>query len=197
MNTTVTTAEAAAQAHVTTSTIRLWARRGVIAATKTAGRWLIDAASLAHRIAIAALKTRKATVTEQPIHLTSRTKKIRGAIGAVGPADTLKAAFKTGQPLTLSGKFAGETVYLGHTRQTYGDFGITLETVGLDRELGEAPGFPGVQAAVYLIDQDRLDGAPRLAALIREEEGRAAAAAWEAERRAAADERRHLDSDYD
>jgi len=56
MNTTA----AALQAHVTTATIRLWARRGVIAATKTAGRWIIDAASLAHRIAIATLKTRKA-----------------------------------------------------------------------------------------------------------------------------------------
>lgn len=57
MNTTA----AALQAHVTTATIRTWARRGVIAATKTAGRWIINAASLAHRIAIAALKTRKAT----------------------------------------------------------------------------------------------------------------------------------------
>lgn len=60
------TSAAAIEAHVTPATIRLWARRGIIAATKAAGRWFIDAASLAHRIAIAALKTRKATVTEQP-----------------------------------------------------------------------------------------------------------------------------------
>lgn len=60
MNTTA----AALQAHVTTATIRTWARRGIVAATKTAGRWFIDAASLAHRIAIAAMRTRKATVTQ-------------------------------------------------------------------------------------------------------------------------------------
>lgn len=52
MNTTT----AATEAHVTVATIRVWCRRGVIAATKTAGRWVIDAASLAHRIALAALK---------------------------------------------------------------------------------------------------------------------------------------------
>ncbi|MDJ0345230.1 hypothetical protein QMK19_03790 [Streptomyces sp. H10-C2] len=50
MNTTA----AATEAHVTTATIRTWARRGVIAATKTSGRWIIDATSLAHRIAIGA-----------------------------------------------------------------------------------------------------------------------------------------------
>lgn len=63
MNTTA----AALQANVTTATIRAWARRGVIAAVKTAGRWVIDTASLAHRIAIAAMRTRKAdAVTEEP-----------------------------------------------------------------------------------------------------------------------------------
>jgi hypothetical protein len=50
MNTTT----AAAQANVTVATIRTWCRRGVIAAVKTAGRWIIDAASLAARIAIGA-----------------------------------------------------------------------------------------------------------------------------------------------
>jgi hypothetical protein len=55
MNTTA----AALEAQVTTATIRAWARRGVIAATKTAGRWVINAASLAHRIAIAAMRTKK------------------------------------------------------------------------------------------------------------------------------------------
>ncbi|MFD5940240.1 hypothetical protein [Streptomyces griseus] len=52
MNTTT----AAAAAKVTVATIRDWARRGVIAATKTAGRWIIDTASLARRIAIGAMK---------------------------------------------------------------------------------------------------------------------------------------------
>ncbi|MFF4645006.1 hypothetical protein [Streptomyces sp. NPDC001389] len=54
MNTTA----AATQAHVTVATIRTWARRGIVAATKTAGRWIIDAASLTRRIAIGALKRR-------------------------------------------------------------------------------------------------------------------------------------------
>ncbi len=56
MNTTT----AAATASVTVATIRSWCRNGVITATKGAGRWIIDAASLAHRITLAALKTRKA-----------------------------------------------------------------------------------------------------------------------------------------
>lgn len=57
MNTTA----AAGQAGVTIPTIRTWARTGVVAAVKLAGRWVIDAASLAHRIAIGTLKIRKAT----------------------------------------------------------------------------------------------------------------------------------------
>ncbi|MFE3429856.1 hypothetical protein [Streptomyces sp. NPDC059171] len=52
MNTTT----AAKTAKVTVATIRTWARNGVIAATKTAGRWIIDTASLARRIAIGAMK---------------------------------------------------------------------------------------------------------------------------------------------
>lgn len=55
MNTTT----AAAQANVTTATIRTWCRRGVIAAIKHAGRWIINAASLAHRITIGAMRARK------------------------------------------------------------------------------------------------------------------------------------------
>lgn len=63
MNTTA----AALEAHVTADTIRTWARRGVIAATKTAGRWIIDAASLARRITIGAMRRttrREATVID-------------------------------------------------------------------------------------------------------------------------------------
>lgn len=51
------TTAAAAEANVTTATIRTWCRTGVIAAVKTAGRWIIDTASLAHRLAIGAMKT--------------------------------------------------------------------------------------------------------------------------------------------
>ncbi|MGW8851572.1 hypothetical protein ACWGNE_27810 [Streptomyces xiamenensis] len=48
MNTTT----AAAQAKVTVATIRAWCRMGAVAAVKAAGRWVIEAASLARRIAI-------------------------------------------------------------------------------------------------------------------------------------------------
>lgn len=46
------TATAATQANVTVATIRTWCRRNVIPATKRAGRWTIDAASLTHRITL-------------------------------------------------------------------------------------------------------------------------------------------------
>lgn len=52
MNTTT----AAAEARVTVATIRTWCRTGVVTAVKTAGRWVIDSASLAARIAIGAMK---------------------------------------------------------------------------------------------------------------------------------------------
>ncbi|MFD7016157.1 hypothetical protein [Streptomyces sp. NPDC059928] len=55
MNTTA----AALEAHVTVDTIRTWCRIGAVAAVKAAGRWVIDTASLAHRIAIGAMRTRK------------------------------------------------------------------------------------------------------------------------------------------
>lgn len=60
MNTTA----AATQAHVTVATIRTWCRRNVIAAVKQAGRWIIDAASLARRIQIGARR-----VTQQPTEI--------------------------------------------------------------------------------------------------------------------------------
>lgn len=58
-----TTAAAALQAHVTVATIRTWCRRGVITAAKRAGRWVIDAASLAHRITIGAMRARRGPMT--------------------------------------------------------------------------------------------------------------------------------------
>lgn len=50
MNTTT----AATKANVTVATIRTWCRIGAVAAAKVAGRWVIDTASLAARIAIGA-----------------------------------------------------------------------------------------------------------------------------------------------
>lgn len=44
------TTTAATKANVTTDTIRTWCRYGAVAAVKQAGRWVIDAASLAARI---------------------------------------------------------------------------------------------------------------------------------------------------
>lgn len=50
------TTTAARQAGVTTATIRTWCRKGAVAAVKAAGRWVIDAASLAYRISLTATK---------------------------------------------------------------------------------------------------------------------------------------------
>lgn len=62
MNTTA----AARTAGVTPGTVATWCRTGVITAVKQAGRWVIEQASLTHRIALGALKTRKQqTVTAQ------------------------------------------------------------------------------------------------------------------------------------
>ena len=46
----MTTTTAATQANRTAGTIRRWCRTGVITATKVAGRWVIDAASLLRHI---------------------------------------------------------------------------------------------------------------------------------------------------
>lgn len=67
MNTTT----AATQAHVTVATIRTWCRNGVITATKQAGRWIIDTASLAARIAIGALKRPARKETRPMLDLTA------------------------------------------------------------------------------------------------------------------------------
>lgn len=55
------TADAAVQADVTPATVRVWCRRGVVAAVKEAGRWVVDAASLARRVAIGAVKAARRT----------------------------------------------------------------------------------------------------------------------------------------
>lgn len=50
MTATLTTADAAELAHVTTATVRAWCRMGAVRATKQAGRWNIDRASLLRRL---------------------------------------------------------------------------------------------------------------------------------------------------
>jgi hypothetical protein len=52
------TGAAATQAGVTIATIRTWCRRNVIAATKQAGRWIINATSLKTRLRIGRRLTR-------------------------------------------------------------------------------------------------------------------------------------------
>jgi predicted site-specific integrase-resolvase len=52
MTKTHSTATAAQAAQVSTATIRSWCRTGVVSATKTAGRWTINASSLNARIQI-------------------------------------------------------------------------------------------------------------------------------------------------
>lgn len=52
---TITATAAATRAGVTVGTIRTWCRKGVVAAIKNAGRWVIDTASLAHRISLGKL----------------------------------------------------------------------------------------------------------------------------------------------
>lgn len=88
------TATAAQQAGVTTATIRTWCRHNVIAAAKVAGRWVIEAASLAHRISLGAHHARKATPmidltatytwTEPGGDVTAVTPKVRDRARATG-----------------------------------------------------------------------------------------------------------------
>ncbi|THA29141.1 hypothetical protein E6R18_24840 [Streptomyces sp. A1277] len=104
----------------------------------------------------------------------------------VGPATQLQNAFSSGTPVTLTGEdCTGDRVYLGVTRQTYGDMGVTMETLGLDAHLGED--------ASYLIDTQRLAEAPQLAAIIASEQARAD----QIDAEVAAQDDRYLDSDYE
>ncbi|MFB7672964.1 hypothetical protein ACFC26_16300 [Kitasatospora purpeofusca] len=61
--TAITATNAATQAGVTVDTIRTWCRSGVVAAVKQAGRWIIDAASLAYRIKLPTLLRRRRPAT--------------------------------------------------------------------------------------------------------------------------------------
>lgn len=62
MTKTLTTREAATLARVTIDTIRHWARYGAIRATKKAGRWHIDRASLLRRIELDTRPRKERTV---------------------------------------------------------------------------------------------------------------------------------------
>ncbi len=87
MNTTA----AALQANVTTATIRTWCRSGVIAAVKAAGRWVIDTASLAHRITIGARRKAVASIDRTREFVDGLTDEMYGAAdhGSLAGLNTL------------------------------------------------------------------------------------------------------------
>lgn len=97
---------------------------------------------------------------DAPLVLTSKTRTEGAPLAVVGPADTLAAAYKAGTPVTLSGKMAGQTVYLGHRRHA-ADSVLRTETIGCDREWDHQ----GMRVAAYLVDMTRLGDAPRIAEL--------------------------------
>lgn len=160
------TAAAAAQAHVTVATIRTWCRRGVVTATKTAGRWVIDTASLARRITIGKeRRMAKTHTTATGTIVQTRT----GRYGIRGDADTLAAAYEAGAPVAPSNApYADDRIYLGLTRETYGDYGRTLETTALAYIKSDGQ-------AVYYIDTERLDEAPAFRTALQQEQDRMAA----------------------
>lgn len=122
-------------------------------------------------------------MTTVPIVITSKVKTPGAELAVMGPQDILQAAFESGTPVTLSGKLEGEVVYLGYRRATWDD-GEGRETVGLDRVLGDAPKFPGVTIARYLVDVTRLEGAPTLLDLKKKADVKRLANAMAAEARA-------------
>ncbi len=97
---------------------------------------------------------------DTPLVLTSKTRTLGAPLAVVGPAEILAAAFEAGTPVTLSGKMAGEVVYLGFTRYA-ADSMLRRETIGVDHEWEHQ----GMQVAAYLVDMTRLEQAPRLAEL--------------------------------
>ncbi|HEY9474108.1 MAG TPA: hypothetical protein VIS06_09685 [Mycobacteriales bacterium] len=151
----MTTTTAATQANRTAGTIRRWCRTGVITATKTAGRWVIDAASLLRHIH----PTKKETKVSLPIVLNTHA----GVPVAGGPADQILAAIRDDTPLTIGGReCTGDVVWL-RGRQTWVDDAITLEYIARTIEHPQA----GTIHYAW-IDLDRLDQAPGLAAKVAE-----------------------------
>jgi hypothetical protein len=128
-------------------------------------------------------------MSNPPIVLTAKVRTTGADIAVMGDADQLKAAFEAGQPVTLAGKHEGEAVYLGFKRMGYDD-GMQLETIGLDRIIGETPKFPGVTIAAYLVDMTRLDDAPKLAELHRKATAARLGSAVKVEARAEAEDER-------
>lgn len=147
MNTTA----AALQANVTVATIRTWARRGVIAATKTAGRWIIDTASLARRITIGNRRPRKQVnvldlnatyaITEGPHAGTTITPKVRTrqrgdenitVIRGLAPllAERIDAITDLGDRLHTLTVLMNASIALSDTEGDFGSNGVSFRDNG-------------------------------------------------------------------
>jgi hypothetical protein len=77
-----------------------------------------------------------------------------GQYGIRGDAADLAAAYAAGTPIAATNDpYDGDLLYLGSTRETYGDHGRTLETLGLAYLKNDGQ-------AVYHLNTNRLDEAP-------------------------------------
>lgn len=119
-----------------------------------------------------------------PKMITDKVKTLGATWGVMGDQDALQAAFENDEPVTLAGKLDGEVVYLGYSHEVWGK----IERVGLDRVRGEGTNFPGHIIAVYLLDETRLDGAPKLADVVQKSRGASLMRAAELEERLQAEE---------
>lgn len=84
---TYTTTAAAQLAGVTVDTIRVWCRIGAVRATKAVGRWVIEAASLAHRIRLGIHPTMKESTIDTPWPADHPDAALLGEARAAGVAD--------------------------------------------------------------------------------------------------------------
>lgn len=92
------TATAARTAGVTTATIRTWCRRRAVQAVKRAGRWVIDAASLAYRITLGRKPVTIQPLTRAEFEAEARKIGIRHAFKDARALGEYKAYVRTGEP---------------------------------------------------------------------------------------------------
>jgi hypothetical protein len=85
-----------------------------------------------------------------------------GEYGVRGDATELAAAHANGTPISpTNAPYVSDLLYLGLTRETYGDYGRSLETLGLAYTKDDGQ-------AVYYLNTSRLDEAPALAEALGE-----------------------------
>jgi hypothetical protein len=90
--------------------------------------------------------------------------RIDGLAVAAAPADLIRPALRGAQPLTLNcGKVAGDVIYLApRIEQVWRNDAITIDTGDLARTIDHPE---HGEVLVAYVDMNRLDGAPRLAAI--------------------------------